>query len=95
MPNESIITDANTPKPKFYSLSIVLTLILLPLLCPLTIPAAIFSAKAKKLYKSGQVQLSLNLAEKAKKYIQGAWASSFIILLGLGIVFLISRLSLI
>lgn len=85
---------ANSPS-DFGSLWAIITLILLPIMCFLSIPAVIFAKEAKRLYKSGYYDLSANFAQKAKRYTVSAWAISVILALALCALYFISRLSLI
>lgn len=79
----------------FGTFGAVFTLILLPPMCILSIPAIIFAAKAKKLYNSGSFKLSAVFSKKAKRYTTGAWATALIIALTLLALYTVSRLSLI
>ncbi len=73
----------------------ILTLILLPPMCFLTIPAIAFAVKAKSRYKKGDFDFSLAFSKKAKRCTAAAWAIAFIIVLTLFAMYSISRLSLI
>lgn len=79
----------------FGTLGAIITLILLPPTCILTIPAIIFAKEAKRLYKEGLFDLSLAFSKKAKRYTLSSWAIVLITALTLLALYSISRLSLI
>lgn len=79
----------------FGTLGAILTTLLLPPMCILTIPAIIFAKEAKRLYKEGSFDLSEVFSRKAKRYTISAWAIVLITALTLLALYSISRLSLI
>lgn len=83
------------PQKSFGTFGAVFTLILLPPMCILSIPAVIFAVKSRRLYNSGFCERSVAFSKKAKRYTAGAWAVAFIIALALLALYSVSRLSLI
>ncbi|MBR5536246.1 MAG: CD225/dispanin family protein [Clostridia bacterium] len=87
--------DTSLRPVNFGTFGAIFTLVLLPFMCFLTIPAIIFAKKAKTLYERGNYNRSLAFAKKAKRYTLSAWAITFITALTLFALYFISRLSLI
>lgn len=86
---------ASIPTGGFGSLSAIITLILLPGMCFLSIPAVIFAKEAKRLHQKGVYDLSESFARKSKRYTVSAWAVFAIVALTILALYFISRLSLI
>lgn len=91
----SDFSSSDGKRVSFGTTGAVFSLILLPPMFILTIPATAFSLKAKKLYAKGNTALSEAFAKKAKRYTLAAWAITFIIILSALVLYSISRLSLI
>lgn len=91
------MSDFSSPEQNksFGTLGAILTLILLPPMCILTIPAIIFAKEARSLHAKGSFELSEAFSRKAKRYTLSAWIIVFIIALTLFAMYFISRLSLI
>lgn len=87
--------DFSEQKLTFGTFSAAATLILLPPLCFLTVPAIIFSKKSKTLYEEGNFNGALKLSKKSKRYTLSAWAIAAIVAVSLFALYFISRLSLI
>lgn len=83
------------PEPRFYSLWVIITVILLPPMWPLSIPALFFSEEAKKLCKNGYGHLAFSYSIKIKRLIISSWAIAIIVLVTSLALFFISHLSLI
>lgn len=79
----------------FYLARAITAFILLLPLFFLTVPAIVFSVKAKKHYYNGNMALSEKYADLTKRCVNSAWAIAFILILTSFALHFISHLSLI
>lgn len=82
-------------KPKFYSLSSIITFFLIPPLWALSIPAIVFSKEAKAMYESGNIDLYKRFSLYAKKFVVSAWAIFIIFAVTIALLLVTIHLSLI
>lgn len=85
----------SAPAPVFYSLSSIITFILLPPLWFLSVPAIIFSKEAKAMYKAENFELYLRFSQRTRRFILSAWAVFLTLALSVLALLLTIRLSLI